>query len=58
MKEYESKHCNRLFRVEWKNKRPWLTVERNSDVVEVMFCDFCIKAAVQSGRNAYPERMF
>ena len=52
-KEYESKHHKRLFQAEWKNNRPWHRVERNNDDVELVFCDFCIKAGIQSDRNVF-----
>ena len=34
----------RNFVPSWKEGRPWLCVETNSDGEEMMFCDYCIKA--------------
>ena len=50
--EYESKCHKQLFQDEWKRDRPWLRVETTNHT-QVMFCDFCIAAGIQSDRNVF-----
>ena len=42
-KEYEAKRRKRVFLEEWKQDRPWLRFDSDS---QSMYCTYCIKAGV------------
>lgn len=50
--EYEVTQRKRLFLDKWKTGRPWLRAEI-IDGKQLMFCDFCIAAGIESRKDAF-----